>query len=192
MKAVFTTKAEPGYDDLPEIRYHFPAAYLNQAQAAVGDWVVYYEPRRATVELSSRGGRSAYFATARVTGVRRDPARDDHFYADIADYMEFARPVPFREGERFYESVLRRADGETSKGAFGRSVRGLPEPEYEAILAAGFAVLRPRAPGEPDGPGAAVGLRRGGARPFRTAHRRASGASSVSRRGLLPGRQGRL
>jgi hypothetical protein len=35
--------------------------------------------------------------------------------------------VPFREGEHFYESALQRDDGKTSKGAFGRAVRPLPE-----------------------------------------------------------------
>ena len=34
-KAIFTTKVNPTYDDLPEVRYHFPKTYLNQAQATV-------------------------------------------------------------------------------------------------------------------------------------------------------------
>src|SRR5215469_6514236 len=65
-KAVFTTKIDPTYDDLPEVRYHFPRTYLRQAESAIGDWIVYYEPRRASGDLSSRGGRQAYFATAKV------------------------------------------------------------------------------------------------------------------------------
>lgn len=28
------------YDDLPEVRYHFPRTYLNQVQAAEKDWIV--------------------------------------------------------------------------------------------------------------------------------------------------------
>jgi putative restriction endonuclease len=139
MKAVFTTKIDPAYDDLPEQRYHFPRTYLRQAEAAVGDWIVYYEPRRPGAAGS--GGRQAYFATARVTGVRRDPARDDHFYADVADYLELDRPVPFREGAHYYESALQRDDGRTSKGAFGRAVRSVPDAEFDAILAAGFAPM---------------------------------------------------
>ena len=31
-KAVFTTKVTPSYDDLPEVRYHFPSRYLGQAR----------------------------------------------------------------------------------------------------------------------------------------------------------------
>ena len=65
-KAVLTTKVDPTYDDLPEARYHFPRAYLRQVEAAVGDWIVYYEPRRTSGDLSSRGGRQAYIATARI------------------------------------------------------------------------------------------------------------------------------
>ncbi len=138
-KAILTTKVDPTYDDLPEQRYHFPRAYLRQVEAAKGDFVIYYEPRRTSGDLSSRGGRQAYFATARVIDVRLDPQRTDHFYAYVDSYLDFARPVPFREGQHYYESGIQRDDGATNKGAFGRAVRALPESEYEAILRAGFA-----------------------------------------------------
>lgn len=140
-KAVFITKVDPTYDDLPEERYHFPRTYLRQVEVALGDWIVYYEPRRTSRDLGSRGGRQSYFATARVKSIRPDPTTPDHFYAFVEDYLEFDRPVPFREGSHFYESMLRREDGETSKGAFGRAVRMLPDREYELILQAGFAAL---------------------------------------------------
>ena len=141
MKGVFTTQAIPSYDDLPEQRYHFPRTYLRQAEATVGDWIVYYEPRRQSAGATTARGRSAYFATARVVRVRPDPGRDDHFYADVADYLGFDRPVPFSEGQRYFEAALRRADGGTSKGAFGRSVRTLADREFETIVTAGFAPL---------------------------------------------------
>jgi putative restriction endonuclease len=137
-KAVFTTKVEPSYDDLPEDRYHFPRTYLNQVEAVVGDWIVYYEPRRTSSELGSRGGRQAYFATARVQRLERDPQRDDHFYALVSDYLEFDRAVPFKDGAHYYEGGLRRSDGATNKGAFGRAVRPISNLEYDAILKAGF------------------------------------------------------
>src|SRR3546814_1463529 len=63
VKAVFTTKVSPVYNDLPERHYHFPKTYLKQVEAAVGDWIVYYEPRRTTGDVSSSGGRQTYFAT---------------------------------------------------------------------------------------------------------------------------------
>ena len=137
-KAVLTTKVDPSYDDLPEERYHFPRTYLNAARAAVGDWIVYYEPRRSSSHLSSSGGRQSYFATARIVRVDGDPLRSDHYYAYVSDYLEFDRPVPFREDSFFYESRLQKEDGSVNKGAFGRSVRLLPDAEYSVILAAGF------------------------------------------------------
>ncbi len=138
MKAVFTTSESSAYDDQPEYRYHFPKTYLRQVQAAVGDSIVYYEPRR-TEGAQSSSGRQAYFAFARVMDVARDPNRPDHYYAWIEDYLEFDRPVPFREGLHFYEAALRKTDGSVNKGAFGRSVRNVSDTEFEEILRAGFA-----------------------------------------------------
>ena len=86
-KAVLT-KVDPTYDDLPEQRYHFPRAYLRQVEAAKGDFVVYYEPRRTSGDLSNRGGRQACFATARIVGVRPDPVHADHFYADVNHHFK--------------------------------------------------------------------------------------------------------
>jgi putative restriction endonuclease len=137
-KAVFTSKVDPSYDDLPEQRYHFPRTYLRQVEATVGDWIIYYEPRRSSSDLSSRGGRQAYFATARVESINRDSDRAEHFYAYVADYLEFDRPVPFKDGEFYYEAGLRRSDGGTSKGAFGRAVRNITSAEYDLIVKAGF------------------------------------------------------
>ena len=138
VKAILTTKVSPTYDDLPEERYHFPRTYLRQVEQAVGDFAMYYEPRRSSGDINSWGGRQAYFAVATITAVEPDPALADHFYARIADYLEFDRPVPFREGGYYYKSFLRRDDGKTSKGAFGRAVRPLTDDEFDAILRAGF------------------------------------------------------
>jgi putative restriction endonuclease len=136
-KAVFTFSESSSYDDQPEVRYHFPGTYLGPARAAIDDWIVYYEPRR-TQGPSSATGRQSYFATARVTAVEADRTREGHYYAHVSDFVEFDRPVPFREGERYFEAMLVKDDGSTNKGAFGRSVRTLPDHEYRAILAAGF------------------------------------------------------
>ena len=137
-KAVLTTKVDPSYDDLPEHRYHFKRRHLKAAKAALGEWIVYYEPRRSSADLSSSGGRKSYFATARITHIGRDPNRDDHYYAYVEDYLEFDRAVPFREGNLYYESGLQKADGSTNLGKFGQSVRHLADSEYSLILAAGF------------------------------------------------------
>lgn len=137
-KAVFTTKSASSYDDLPEIRYHFPKTYLKQVERAVGDWIVYYEPRRSSNEPSSRGGAQVYFATARLERISLDPVRPDHFYAEVSNYLPFVRAVPFRETDFYYEGGLEKADGSTNKGAFGRAVRNLSDAEYDLIWQAGF------------------------------------------------------
>jgi putative restriction endonuclease len=137
-KAVLTTKVSPVYDDLPENRYHFPRTYLNQVSKAVGDWIVYYEPRRSSGDLSSSGGRQVYFATARVERIYSDPVLADHFYAEISNFLPFVRPVPFKEGQHYYEAILEKEDGSTNKGAFGRSVRNVSDQEYDMIWRAGF------------------------------------------------------
>src|SRR5688572_1331382 len=137
--AVFTTKVNPVYDDLPEVRYHFPRTYLNYALQTVGDWIVYYEPRRESAELSGTAGRQCYFATARVNRVEPDRSRPDHFYAYVSDYLEFTNPVPFKENTTYVESALRKPDGSTNKGQFGRALRLLPAEEYRLIRHMGFS-----------------------------------------------------
>lgn len=137
-KTIFTTKIEPAYDDLPEVRYHFPKMYLSVAEQAIGDWIIYYEPRRSTSSLSSSGGRQAYFATAKVEKIIPDERVEGHFYAIMSNYLEFGRAVPFKSGGIYYESKLQRKDGGTNKGAFGRSIRSISESEYVNIVQSGF------------------------------------------------------
>jgi hypothetical protein len=55
-KAIFTIKTGSRYDDRREQYYHFPRTYLNQVSAAVGDCIIYYEPRRS----EGGSGRQAY------------------------------------------------------------------------------------------------------------------------------------
>ena len=121
-------KVTPSYKDLPERLYHFPRTYLNYVQQAVGDYIVYYEPRRSSAELSSRGGRQAYFAVARVDSVIKDasPTRSLFAIIDGSTYLDFDTAVPFFEHDEYYESALKKDDGSTNKGAFGRAVRLIP------------------------------------------------------------------
>ncbi|MCP1840412.1 hypothetical protein ACVIHI_006668 [Bradyrhizobium sp. USDA 4524] len=116
-KAVFTSKVTPSYKDLPEERYHFPRTYLNYVQQTVGDYIVYYEPRRSSSDLSSRGGRQSYFGVARVSSVIEDVELPDHYFAiiDGATYLDFDTVVPFQEQGEYYESALEKDDGSTNK-----------------------------------------------------------------------------
>ena len=96
---------------------------------------------REAGERSPLSGRQAYFAAARVTSVQADTKVADHFYAFVSDFLEFDRPVPFKEGDHYYETGLRRSDGGTSRGAFGRAVRVITDTEFGLILRAGFETL---------------------------------------------------
>lgn len=135
--AVFAASESSIYDDLIEERYHFPRTYLRQVEAAVGDWIVYYEPRR-TVGPNSASGRQAYFATAQVAGVVADTTRTGHYYALMCGYIAFDDAVPFRDASGYRESKLLRGDGKTNRGAFGRSVRELQKHEFDDIVRRGI------------------------------------------------------
>jgi putative restriction endonuclease len=137
MKAVFTTKVGSGYDDVVEERYHFPSTYLGQVRNAIGDFIVYYEPRRQGD--APTGGRQSYFAVARLLEVEPDFELTDHYYARLDNYLDFDRPVPFRSANGYFEMALQRSDGETNRGAFGRAVRNISDDEFSAILSAGFS-----------------------------------------------------
>jgi putative restriction endonuclease len=129
--AVFTAKLDSTYDDAVEERYHFPKQYLGRVSETIGDWIIYYESRRD-------GGRQMYFAMARVISVNSDPAKTNHFYANMADYVEFAEPVPFKPAGKLIESFLRNPDGSTNPGAFVNSVRLLPREDFQRICQLGM------------------------------------------------------
>ncbi len=135
--AIFTTSESSAYDDRIEAWYHFPKTYLRQAEQAVGDLIVYYEPRRTSGPTSATG-RQAYFAVAQVVRIEADSKRPDHFYAHLKHFLEFDCAVPFRDGGDHSESSLRKDDGSTNKGAFGRSVRLIPREEFDQIVEAGL------------------------------------------------------
>ncbi len=132
MKAVFTTKIDSGYDDQLEERYHFPRTYLNQVEKAVGDQIVYYQPRRG-------GGELAYFGTATVSKIIEDRSNPDLFYALLEGFINFDEKVPFSDGFKSFEKILRKDDGTVNKGAFGRAVRNISDDEFRAIISAGFS-----------------------------------------------------
>jgi putative restriction endonuclease len=87
---VFIHRSDSIYDDHPEARYQFPGQYLGRAQACVGDWIVYYEPKKVA---ETRG----YFAIAKVNGIAPDPGAPGMYVASIepGSYMPFVNPVPF-------------------------------------------------------------------------------------------------
>lgn len=135
MKGVFEVSGSSRYDDFIAERYHFPLQYLSDAKQIEGDWIVYRETRAAK-------GRMAYIAVARVNRIDPDLADHSHFYARVEDYLEFDRPVPYRDrtgrfAERFLREMARPADaGRTLRGA---SVRLIDDADFAAIVGAGLS-----------------------------------------------------
>lgn len=129
------------YDDTPAKRYQFPKQYLGRARACVGDWVVYYEPRKVA-------GTRGYFAVARVERIIPDPSATDMYLAIIepGSYLDFANPVPFADtpGMIIEKGVLNEA-GRIS-GRAQAAVRGLSAADFNRIFDAGFADAAPLLP----------------------------------------------
>jgi putative restriction endonuclease len=130
-KIIFYHKADSPYDDQPDKFYHFPSQYLRRVESAIGDQAIYYGT------LPGKSSRY-YFATARIVGIRPDTARAKHYYADMAEYLDFDRMVDYR-GNGGYERALVGPDGKISGGAAVNAVRPLAEDEFTAIIEAGLS-----------------------------------------------------
>jgi putative restriction endonuclease len=135
VKAVFDIKPGSGYDDEPGSRYQFPDKknYLAAALDAVGDWILYREPKR-------NEGRQAYVAVARVIRVEPDSDRSAHHVAHLNNFLEFPRSVPFVANERYAESSLRSLPDRRLAGQWlqGRSMRPIPDEDFAAIVLEGL------------------------------------------------------
>jgi putative restriction endonuclease len=132
MKAVFDTKVASGYDDNIVERYHFPNDYLATAKKAVGDWIVYREPRRG-------GGSMGYIAVAWVVRIDPDPNSPDHSYARLRDFLRFDKIVPFRRTGGFQEAKLEYVPNSQVGAALrGNSIREISEADFARISLLGL------------------------------------------------------
>lgn len=135
VKGIFEISGTSRYDDLVAERYHFPRIYLRTAEACVGDWIIYRETGAA-------GGRKAYVAAGFVSSIDQDPTDRSLYYARIRDFIEFDRPVPYRDPDgRFFEQMLRDLDDPATVGRAlrGRSVRALDDADFVEIVDRGLA-----------------------------------------------------
>jgi putative restriction endonuclease len=130
---VFIHRADSICDDNPAERYQFPRQYLGRASACVGDWIVYYEPRKAP---GSRG----YFAVAKVQEIVPDPAAADMYLALIApgSYLDFADPVAFSGADGLVERGVLNAQGRIS-GRAQAAIRSLSAEDFNRIVSRGLA-----------------------------------------------------
>lgn len=142
---VFIHRSDSIYEDSPAEQYQFPRQYLNRVEACIGDWVVYYEPRKVP---NTRG----YFAVAKVQRVVPDPAATGMYLALIepGSYLDFVNPVPFNDDSGPVERGVLNDEGRIS-GRAQSAVRPLLADDFKRIVEFGLeetAMLLPRS-GEP-------------------------------------------
>lgn len=129
---VFIHRSDSIYDDSPAERYQFPRQYLGRVEACIGDWIVYYEPRKVD---ETRG----YFAMARVEQVIPDPKAPGMYLALIepGSYLDFANAVPFSGAEGVVERGVLNSEGRIS-GRAQSAVRPLSESDFTRIVNLGL------------------------------------------------------
>lgn len=129
---VFVHRQDSIYDDSPAERYQFPGQYLKRVADCIGDWIIYYEPRKVP---NTRG----YFALARVERVVPDPTSPGMYLALIEEgsYLDFGIPVPFSIKGGVVERGVLNAEGGIS-GRVRSAVRPLNPTDFTRILALGL------------------------------------------------------
>lgn len=129
---VFIHRSDSIYDDSPAEQYQFPSRYLGRVQACVGDWIVYYEPRKVP-------GTRGYFAVAKVAEVLPDPHVPNMFLALIepGTYLDFANTVPFVGANGVIERGLVGSHGRVSARAQW-AVRPISSSDFVDIVNLGL------------------------------------------------------
>ncbi len=160
---VFIHRSDSIYDDSPAEQYQFPSQYLGRVQACVGDWIIYYEPRKV---LATRG----YFAVAKVARVVPDPKTPGMHLALIApgSYLDFINPVPFSGPEGVVERGVLNDEGRIS-GRAQAAVRTISAADFNRIVSIGLDEDEPELP-RTENWGAsfpAAGFEQGAQAPFR-------------------------
>ncbi len=146
---VFIHRSDSMYDDSPPERCQFPSQYLSRVEGCIGDWIIYYEPRKVA---ETRG----YFAVAKVRRVIHDPAADGMYLALIepGSYLDFINPVPFSNTDGVVEHGVLNEHGRIS-GRAQSAVRPLAPSDFARIIAIGLnesELLLPRVGQTPPAP----------------------------------------
>jgi len=129
---VFIHRSDSIYDDVPSEQYQFPRQYLSRVQECVGDWIIYYEPKKVA---DTKG----YFAIAKVREVVPDQHIPNMFLAVIEEgsYLDFGNPVPFHGPLGVVERGVLNQDGRMS-GRAQAAVRPISEADFSRIVALGL------------------------------------------------------
>lgn len=137
---VFIHRSNSIYEDTLAERYQFPRQYLGRVEACVGDWVIYYEPRKVA---DTRG----YFAVAKVQRVIPDPVAAEMYVALIepGSYLDFANHVPFNDATGPIERGVLNQEGRIS-GRAQSAVRPLSPDDFKRIVELGLEENAPLLP----------------------------------------------
>src|SRR5690606_6248670 len=113
-------------------QYQFPRQYLGRVQACVGDWIIYYEPRKVA---ATRG----YFAVAKVAQVIPDPKASGMYLALIEPntYLDFINAVPFSGPDGVIERSVLNDKGRLS-GRAQAAVRPISAADFNHIVSIGL------------------------------------------------------
>lgn len=137
---IFIHRSDSIYDDSPAEQYQFPSQYLGRVRACVGDWIIYYEPRKVA---ATRG----YFAIAKVAEVIADPKAPGMYRALIepGSYLDFINPVPFSGPDGVIEHGVLNGEGRIS-GRAQSAVRPISVADFNRIVTIGLDEREPELP----------------------------------------------
>ena len=129
---VFIHRSNSIYEDSPAEHYQFPSQYLGRVQSCVGDWIIYYEPRKVA---DTRG----YFAVAKIERVIPDPKAPGMYLALVepGSYLDFANPVPFSGASGVVEQGVLNEQGQIS-GRAQSAVRSISPSDFDRIVTLGL------------------------------------------------------
>ncbi len=139
-KGVFIHRPDSKYEDVPSERYQFPQNYLGRVEQCVGDWILYYEPRKVR-------DHKGYFGVAKIKNVIPDPRIAKMHIAIIeqGSYLEFGTPVPFRGSSGVPERSVLNEAGNVS-GRAQSAVRVIPPEDFDRIVNLGVHSFEPLLP----------------------------------------------
>ena len=137
---IFIHRSDSIYEDTPAEQYQFPSQYLRRVEACVGDWIIYYEPRKVA---ETRG----YFAIAKVREIISDPGAPGMYLALIepGSYLDFANPVAFNGATGPIEQGVLNDQGRIS-GRAQSAVRPISPSDFKRITDLGFEERVPLLP----------------------------------------------
>ncbi len=138
VKVVLVQGSSSVYDDEAGDRYHFPNRYLSRLEKCVDDWAVFFTPVKDSGV--SKEARGAYFATAKLGGIIKDPSDSNLNYIAIQSdtYADFAQPVLRKQNGSFLEEAMTGKEGKPNTGVALQAVRHISDQVFERIISLGW------------------------------------------------------